>query len=185
MLSFLTKQYKIEVADCGDSIDNPAFLAQFDHVYLVSGEYRPTSAVLIRAFEGGELLKRALFGASGGGTGVNPASIVVQDDRLVGCCGDNVFCLTLPELDLAWHTRADEATCFEIFNYRDDYIVHGELEISRLDELGNIVWQRGGADIFTTPEGRDTFQLTDDHIIARDWNYDMYKFDFNGNLITG
>jgi hypothetical protein len=184
MLSFATNHYRVEVADSSVSITNSDFLNHFDHVYMVSDEYGPTSGVSIRVYEDDALVKRVLFGASGGGTGVYPTSIIFKGDSVVGCCGDHVFCIHIPELELTWSTRADDATCFEIFSYGEDYIVHGELGISRLDHLGNIVWQRGGADIFATPGGKDTFVLTNEYIIAKDWNYDVYKFDFDGNLIT-
>ena len=63
-------------------------------------------------------------------------------------------------------------------------MVHGELEISRLSNDGQIVWQQSGADIFTTTNGHeDDFLLTDKCIIATDWNNKKYQFDFDGNSI--
>lgn len=84
---------------------------------------------------------------------------------------------------MLWKTKADQATCFEIFKHKDDYIVHGELEISRLDKNGNIVWQQGGRDIFTTLDGKDDFAITDEYILATDWANRKYKFDFDGKII--
>ena len=86
-------------------------------------------------------------------------------------------------MKLLWKTKADQATSFEIYKYKDCYIVHGELEISRLDKHGKIVWQKSGADIFTTMDGEQDFELTEDFIFARDFENRTYKFDYNGNLI--
>ena len=46
-------------------------------------------------------------------------------------------------------------TCFGIHFLDEDYVIHGELEITRLDKDGKIVWQYIGRDIWTTPEGTD------------------------------
>ena len=85
---------------------------------------------------------------------------------------------------MLWKTKGDEATCFEIFKYQDSYIVHGEMEITRLDRNGNIQWQQSGADIFTTLDGQDNFKLTDDYIIATDWQNRIYKFGYGGKSHT-
>ena len=46
------------------------------------------------------------------------------------------------------------------------------------------MWQRFGEDIFTTVDGKqDDFTITDQCIIATDWNNKKYKFDFNGNAV--
>jgi ABC-type ATPase with predicted acetyltransferase domain len=42
---------------------------------------------------------------------------------------------------LLWWTKADQATFFEINKYQESDIIHGELEISRLDKDGKITWQ--------------------------------------------
>ena len=118
----------------------------------------------------GEILNSACIYSSGGHTGIHPTCSIFEDNRLLICCGDSVFCLAVPELDLSWVTKADGATCFEIFTCEDGYIVHGELEISRIDNCGMIVWQFSGSDIFTTLTGKDDFILNGNIIEAEDWN---------------
>jgi hypothetical protein len=102
---------------------------------------------------------------------------------LVICCSNTVFKLTIPDLNLEWKTVADSATCFGIHFLDKDYIVHGELDITRLDKDGKIVWQNGGRDIWITAEGIDDFAVYDDYILATDWGYNRYKFDFDGKLL--
>ena len=82
-------------------------------------------------------------------------------------------------MTLLWRTKADTATCFEIYKYQDRSIIHGELEISRLNIRGKILWQQISADIFTTLDGENNFLLTDNYILATDWENNKYKFDDN------
>ena len=91
--------------------------------------------------------------------------------------------MTIPDLDLEWKTISDTATCFGIHYLDKDYVVHGELEITRLDKDGKIVWQKSGRDIWTTAEAFDDFAVYDNYILATDWGYNRYKFDFDGNLL--
>jgi hypothetical protein len=84
-------------------------------------------------FKDEEIEKSACICSSGGKTGIHPTCLILEDDRLLICCAHSIFCLTVPELYLSWTTKADHATCFEVFKYRNGYIIHGELEISLLD----------------------------------------------------
>jgi hypothetical protein len=124
-----------------------------------------------------EIVNSVCICSSGGHTGIHPTCSIFEDTRLLICCADSIFCLTVPELDLSWVTKADSATCFEIFNCEDGYIVHGELEISRIDKGGRIVWQFSGSDVFTTLTGKDDFTLNGNVIEAVDWNGIKFLID--------
>lgn len=84
---------------------------------------------------------------------------------------------------MKWETQADEVNCFQLFKLQDDYIVHGELQITRLDKDGNIKWQFGGADIFVNIEGEEEFILAENHIILTDFGNRKYKIGFDGKLL--
>lgn len=140
------------------------------------------NAVGVAIYKGDEQLKAVLACAGGGSTGVTDKTVIFEEDRLLFCCGDSVFCLSIPEMSLVWNVKCGPATCFELFAFENDYIIHGELEISRLNHDGKVVWRQSGADIFTTPEGGDLV-IAANYILATDWNYNIYKFDFDGNLI--
>ncbi len=158
---------------------------KYDLVYFDSTEHVFPTIIGIKVNNEDGLLKSALLGALGGGTTVHKTSFIPEQDRIVICCSDTIFCLSIPDLSLIWKTKADEATCFEIFEYQEDYIVHGELEISRLGHTGNILWQQGGADIFVSLNGaNDDFAVTKEYILATDWDGNKYKFDFDGNIIV-
>jgi hypothetical protein len=174
-------QYQIDI--CHDetfkksSTDN---LHKYDYVYFDESEYLLPTMFGIKLFKDSQFLKSAIVGSIGGGTTNHRNAIIFEQDRFLLCCSDTIFCLSIPDLTLLWRTQADQACCFEIFKYQDDYIVHGELEISRLGKNGNILWQQSGADIFTTISGEQDFQLTEDFIVASDFENRIYKFDYNG-----
>ncbi len=143
-----------------------------------------TSLIGIELFEDDKLKSSCLIGSEGGGTGITGNSTLISYGGLVVCCSNTVFKLTIPDLNLEWETVADSATCFGIHYLDTDYVVHGELEISRLDKDGKIIWQKGGRDIWTTAEAFDDFAVYDNYILATDWDYNRYKFDFDGNLLA-
>jgi hypothetical protein len=130
-----------------------------------------------------EEINSCLIGASCGSTSIFENSSLLDKDRLVICCADKIFCLSIPGLDLKWQTRAD-LTCLQIFKLEEDYLVHGEVNISRIDANGNIKWQFGGADIFISIESADDFKIETDHIRVVDFCNTEYKIDFSGNLIS-
>ena len=163
------------------SVDN---LHKYDIEHFEESEYIFPTMVGIKVFKDNALFTSAIIGSIGGGTGIHKTSVIYEDTRILICCSDSIFCLSIPDLTLLWRTQADQATCFEIFKYQDTYIVHGELEISRLDKDGKILWQQSGADIFTTISGGQDFELTDNFIIAKDFEDRVYRFDYDGKDLT-
>lgn len=91
--------------------------------------------------------------------------------------------LTIPGLKLKWKTQCDPATCFQIYKLQDDYIIHGELQITKLNKDGQIKWELGGADIFVSIDNEEEFKLEHDGILLTDFAKVKYKIDFNGKLI--
>jgi len=178
-------QYQIDIyrdeTFANGSVDN---LHKYDIEHFDESDYVFPTMFGIKVFEDNKLLTSAIIGSIGGGTGIHKTSVIYEETRVLICCSDSIFCLSIPELTLLWRTQADQATCFEIYIYQDSYIVHGELEISRIDKNGKIIWQQSGADIFTTIDGRQDFELTDKYIIATDFENRIYKFDYDGNSFT-
>jgi len=159
-----------------DSSDNAVAYGRF-YSEMPYKDYNFPTRHGISLFKDGEVEKSVCICSSGGPTHIHARSSVLQDKRLLICCADSVFCLAFPALDLNWVTKADQATCFGIFEHRDGYILHGELEISRLDKDGRIIWQFSGPDIFTTLTGRDDFQLNGDVIEASTWDGTTFRID--------
>ncbi len=163
-----------------DSADN---IKTYNKTFISGDKNTLTSQIGIEVFEEDKLISSCLIGSEGGGTGITGNTSLISYDGLVICCSNTVFKLTIPDLNLEWKTISDSATCFGIHYLDKDYVVHGELKITRLDKDGKIVWQQSGRDIWTTAEAYDDFAVYDNYILATDWEYNRYKFDFDGKLL--
>jgi hypothetical protein len=148
-----------------------------------NAEQYPTSKHGIKIYRDDQIIDSCIIIGSGGATGVHQNSSLVVNDRLVICCCDTVFSLTLPDLELKWKTQADQATCFQIFKQQDDFIVHGELQVTKLDKDGNKKWEFGGADIFVSIDNEEEFKIENDGILLTDFAKTKYKIDFDGKLL--
>lgn len=143
----------------------------------------PTSKHGIKIYQDDQIIDTCAIIGSGGATSIHQSSSLLDKDQLIICCCDTVFCLTLPNLELKWKTQADQATCFQIFKQQDDYIVHGELHVAKLNKNGIIKWEFGGADIFVSIDNEEEFKIENDGILLTDFAKTKYKIDFDGKLI--
>ncbi len=184
MTPYNSGDFKIDIFHDSTFKENSADnVNQYNFVYLDKSKYEFPTTFGINVYKEGLLFKSAVIGASGGGVTIHKNLTLLDGNKLLICCSNIIFCLSIPSLNLLWQTQSDTSNCFEIFKYQDSYIVHGELEISRVDNDGKILWQQNGSDVFTTLEGKDDFIITDGYISATDWNYTVYKFSFNGQLL--
>ena len=181
----LQKSYKdLKIFLCDDilydlnSVDNSKSYA---HIYSDKNydDFLYLTRHGIEIYREDDLINSSLIISGGGTSGIHETSSIIDNDRLLICCAHSVFCMTLPDLNLDWRTTVDSATCFEIFKFKDNFIIHGELEISKLDTRGNIIWRFSGNDIFTTPTGRDAFRIVNEIIYATNW--DNVTFELNAN----
>jgi len=120
---------------------------------------------------GAESAGSTVIGARGGKTAVHENSCVLLATECFVAVGCEVVCLSLPVLRVRWRRQVDLATCFGVHPTQDELglIVHGEVEISRIDLDGNVVWSRGGGDIFT-----GCFSVEGDRIVAYDFEGKRY-----------
>ena len=185
MNSYQYKDLTIEVIDeptyTFGSSDNTFNYSK--HYFGDGGTEYPTSKHGIRINKDDQIIDSCIIISSGGATGIYPNSSLLDNDQLLLCCCDTIFCLTLPELDLKWKTQADLATCFQIFQQQDDYIIHGELQVTKLDREGNQKWKFGGADIFVSIDNDEEFKLEPGGILLTDFAKTKYKIDFDGKLL--
>lgn len=148
-----------------------------------NGEQYPVSKHGARVYKEDQVIASCILIASGGATGIHSTSSLLSNDQLLVCCCDTVFCLRLPDLELNWQVKIDPATCFQIFQLQDDYLIHGEIEISRVDKNGNIKWHFSGADIFVSPNGSEEFKLDGNRILLNDFSGNSYILDFAGKVL--
>lgn len=158
----------------------------YDFVYHdnESLEYRPFNHG-VKLYKDGQLIKSAVVCAVGGATGIFENSAIVDQNNILICCADKLFSLKLPDLTLNWITQTDLATCFGVYKADNGIFTHGELNVSRLDSNGNIIWQTGLRDIIVNIDyEKSCFILHDNFIELLDFNSNKYQLDFNGNFIS-
>ncbi|WP_460947880.1 hypothetical protein [Spirosoma daeguense] len=143
----------------------------------------PTSKYGIKLYSDNQIIDSCLIVGSGGATRLHKNSSVFDNDQLVICCSSTIFCIGFPELNLNWPTTADQATCFQIFNHEENYIIHGELQITMLTKEGDIKWEFSGADIFVSFDNEEVFEIESDGIQLTDFSKTKYKIDFEGKLL--
>jgi len=172
-------------------LDEPTFkFSSTDNNFNYSKHYfgdgateYPTSKHGIKIYQDDQIIDNCIIIGSGGATGIQSKSSLLDDDKLLICCCNTIFCLTLPDLELKWKTQADQGTCFQIFKQQDNYIIHGEIQVTKLDKDGNIKWEFGGADIFVSIDNEEEFKVEKDGILLTDFAKKKYKIDFDGKLI--
>jgi hypothetical protein len=172
-----------------DIFDDPTFRPgstdnsiKYDNVYYDDTEFQPTSKHGIKITKGGQRITSAIICETGGATGIHDNSFIVVGDNLLICCCDTVYSFKLPELLLNWKKEFDPATCFSIYLFRDDLIIHGELEIKRVDIDGNVKWNFSAKNIFVTQDGTDAMKLIGDRIEITDWDGDTYILNGDGQV---
>lgn len=153
------------------------------HYFGNDAKEYPTSKHGIKIYQDHRIIDNCIIIGSGGATGIHKFLTLLDNDKLLLCCCDTIFCLSLPNLDLIWKTKADQATCFQIIKYNNSYIIHGEFQVTKLDENGNIIWEFGGSDIFVSIDNEEEFKIENDGILLTDFSKTKYKIDFDGNLI--
>jgi hypothetical protein len=176
------KEFTVDIIDDSTfsrgSTDN---VFTYDKVY-VEGTEQQTSKHGIRVFKDDRIVSSAILCGTGGSTGIFDDSFIVTGNTLLICCGDNVFSLKLPALTLDWKKKFDLITCFAIYPYKDDFIVHGELEVKKIDLNGNIKWSFSARDIFVTQDGNKAVKFLGDKIELTDWENNKYIINEHGQL---
>lgn len=183
------KEYTIEVTDDQayklHADDNSAFYSKIYNGTSAGGQnLHPTAQYGVRVYLGEREIASVLICETGGYAGVQTHTCIIYEDTLLICCCDKVYALKLPDLTMYWKRKADPATCFGIYAWKDDFVIHGELHITRIDIHGNEKWSFGGRDIFVTPDGSSAFELRGDKIILTDWGAYTYKLDSNGIVLN-
>jgi hypothetical protein len=180
-MTFEIGTYQVELLNESDyNADSNDNQNKYLKNYLTESDFKLPTKIGIKILENGAELNSAIIGSEGGATGLHKTSQIVESNRILICCCDSVFCLDLPTLNLNWKTKVDIATAFEIIKIENGFIIHGELEITRIDNEGKVIWQKGGADIFVSQNGNDDFEVKDNFVKATDWDNRTYKWNLNG-----
>lgn len=113
-------------------------------------------------------------------------SILLKDNELLVLLETTIITLDLTKMEINLIKCFSEQAfgCyFSIQQFDDGYIIHGELEIIKLDKEFNKLWEFSYKDIFVNLSDEETFKIIEDKIYLTDWNNDKITLDKNGNVI--
>ena len=173
----------IEITDESNS-DSTKFGQKFKNQYPsdlgIELEFQPSSKHGIRITENGIEKCSAILMESGGATGIFEKSFLIKNDRIYICCSDQVYSLNITDLSVNWRNSYDWATCFGIYEFQNDFLIHGETLISRIDDKGNKIWSFGAKDVFVNPEGKEEFKIYGNRIELTDFEGNKYVLNADG-----
>ncbi|WP_010516057.1 hypothetical protein [Leptospira licerasiae] len=176
-LELQTKQGKIKIiSDSTFGIGSVDNLHSYDRIIDVNHDIASTKFGIFTT-------NCSVLLANSGVSGLHENCYLVKNDFLYLCLGDSVFSLAIPSLELQWRSQVDGISCFGIYEISDGFIIHGELEITRINIAGNIIWQHSGSDIFTTSDGIDVFKIENNIIYAKSWDDRLYRFTLDGEIL--
>ncbi len=113
----------------------------------------------------------------------NSQSIKIDGDDLILSLGFTFLSIDLSKLILNWKIRPDIAEIFEFYDFQNDYLLRGEMQIHRIDKQGNIKWSYSGRDIWVNMDGKPEVQIEDNAIRLLDFESNEYLIDFNGKTL--
>ena len=109
---------------------------------------------------------------------------VLEENRLIVLMDRNITVIDLERMAIVNNKSINSTGCnLAIFKIDYGYVIYGEVEIIKLDELLNEEWVFSGKDIFVTKDGDIPFTIENNKIKLHDWNNTYYELDMNGNLI--
>lgn len=162
-----------------DSADNKPYDIIFNPANMKRNDYTKTFCIKVETYE--QTKEFALIGEY---YCYDDGCAVLEGDILTVLQNKMITQIDLSSDRIVFHKVLELIGCsFAIYRKSDFYIVYGELEIVRLNESFEKVWDFSGADIFVTQNGAYPFEFLDDRIKLNDWIGNYYEVDFDGNLI--
>ena len=178
------KNFEIEIFNDGSftlhSADNTS---SYKNVYYSDNDDF-NNKIAVRTFENSQEISNAIICENGTTNGLTENSFIINDNKTWICISNKIYCLEIPSLKLIYHKKLDSVTNFTIYKFKDDFIIHGELEIFRITQLGDIKWSFSGKDIWVNIEGKQEVEIKDDRIKLIDFENNEYEIDFNGIEIS-
>ncbi len=138
--------------------------------------------IWIQMFEKDKIVNSVIILSNSWSSGFSEKSAIIKWEKIYICVWNKVYCLNIPSLDLVWEKKCDFSSCFSIHEYKDDFIIHWELDITRINKKWEIIWQKWWDDIFVTDKWWE-FEIKDNYIKVRSWSWKLFTFDWDWNEI--
>lgn len=106
---------------------------------------------------------------------------ILEERRLIVLQNYDIYVIDLEEMRITGKYYVEDMACnFGIYRIADGYIIHGEIEIKKLNLQFERIWSFGGRDIFVNPNGKKEFEIAENTIRLYDFENNYYEIDFDG-----
>lgn len=151
------------------------FTGEYNREYNFGDKRFIEPAVGIRLFTETIETASCVVIAAGNASRLTSHSAIIWKQRAVVCCGNRVFALKLPSLDIDWSTKVDAARCLGVYSVSDRFLLtRGECYIMRLSSAGTIEWRVSGRDIFS-----GKFHFDERRLWVSDFEGSEYSIDLS------
>ena len=107
--------------------------------------------------------------------------VILEEERLVLLADNYIVFLNLTSKKLESIKQViDVGTGIGMYSFDSGYTVNGEIDVIKVDKLGNKLWSFSGRDIWVTLSGEEAIQINDNKLMLTDFNGDTYEIDKYG-----
>lgn len=110
---------------------------------------------------------------------------VLEGDRLVILIDNYMVFFDLITQNIELRVKViDLGTGIEIYAFDNGYIVNGEVDIIKVDKLGNKIWSFSGRDVWARSNGESSINIQRDRLLLTDFEGCKYHLDKWGKEIS-
>jgi len=180
---YLFNEYKVRIEEIGSGLLAPVDIDKYDKYLNIEEDHEFNRCFLITVQHFGELqtvfLSAPYYTPSDSFVAPHQDGLLFAMNELIGVFDPRTLELEIKaELDLL-------GTMIAVYPYKNDYIFYGELEIYRISEAMEILWEFSGRDIFVKCKGNESaFQMKEDRICLYDFEENYYEISYDGEVIA-
>ena len=177
MLILSNESYEIDITKDNQytlfSVDNKFYNHVFQIEEYSRNDYVYAYSVLVRS-----LVIEYKIAFIGRGYGSVENCAVLEDNTLVILIDNYLVFIDLITQNLLLKIKViDFGTGIEIYAFDDGYIVNGEVDIIKVDKLGNKIWSFSGGDVWVRPDGESSISIQRDKLLLTD--FEGYEYHLN------
>lgn len=163
-----------------DSVDNKPYDIIMNPFKYKRNDYAKIMEIVIQ----NEIFEETSIALIGNLYGYESNCAVLKDREVIVLIDKGIYVINIDEYKLVKYKKIDcLGNNFAIYLVNSGYIIHGEIEVFKLDFQLDKIWGFSGADIFVTQDNKLPFLIDGNRIKMYDWNGTYYEIDLNGQLI--
>lgn len=177
-------EYVIDISKDNENINNSTYKNFYDQVFYMEDyrEFDLLSSYIISIHSSQANYKIAFIGSAYGGI---DNCAVLEDSRLIILVDDYIVFYDLIYKSMIMKIKViDFGSGLEMYPFDDGYIINGEVDIIKIDKLGNRVWSFSGRDIWARPSGESSINISEDSIFLTDFEGFNYHLDKWGKELS-